>query len=85
MQILISLTGIFAATLTTVCQVPQLLKIVKTKHTKDLSLPTYTTLGIGVFLWMIYGIFVKDLIIITANIVTFIIVAWIWCLKLKYG
>lgn len=85
MQLLISLTGIVAAILTTLCQVPQLIKIFKTKHTKDLSLPTYTALGIGVFLWMIYGLFINDLIIIIANVVTFIIVAWIWLLKKNYG
>lgn len=85
MQLLASLTGISAAILTTLCQIPQLIKILKTKHTKDLSLPTYTTLGIGVFLWMTYGLFVKDLIIITANVVTFMIVAWIWLLKLRFG
>lgn len=84
MQFLISLTGIIAAALTTVCQIPQLLKILKTKHTKDLSLPTYTTLGLGVFLWIFYGVFIKDPIIITANVITFIIVAWIWVLKLIY-
>lgn len=81
MNFFVSLTGISAATLTTACQIPQLLKILKTKHTKDLSLTSYTALGAGVFLWILYGVFIKDLIIITANVITFIIVAWIWLLK----
>ena len=80
-----TLVGSVAAFLTTVCQVPQLIKILKRKHTKDISFETYTILGIGVFLWIIYGLFKRDPIIIIANVVTFIIVFWIWLLKIKYG
>lgn len=81
----VTIIGSVAAFLTTVCQVPQLIKILRRKHTKDISFETYTILGIGVFLWVIYGLFKNDIIIISANVVTFIIVFWIWLLKLKYG
>lgn len=84
-SMLITIIGSIAAFLTTVCQIPQLLQILKSHHTKDISLPTYTYLGVGVFLWAIYGYFVKDIVVLLANIFTFIIVFWIWLLKLKYG
>jgi len=81
----IQIIGYVAAFLTTVCQVPQALRIVKTRHTKDISFATYTALGLGVFGWIVYGILVRDTIIIVANVVTFVLVAFIWLLKLKYG
>lgn len=81
----IDIVGLFAAGLTTFCQVPQALQITKTRHTKDISLPTYTALGLGVLLWVIYGVFIHDPIVIIANIITFILVAYIWVLKLRYG
>lgn len=81
----VQIIGYTAAALTTLCQVPQALRIMKTHHTKDISLATYTALGLGVFLWIIYGIYVKDMVIILANIITFIIVFYIWLLKLRYG
>lgn len=82
---LIQIIGYAAAALTTLCQVPQALRIIKTHHTKDISLATYTALGAGVFLWVIYGIYVNDMVIILANVVTFLIVFYIWILKLRYG
>lgn len=81
----VTLIGSIGAFLTTICQIPQLLKILKTHHTKDISLPTYTLLGVGVFLWMIYGFLIHDNVLLVANIFTFIIVVWIWLLKLRYG
>lgn len=80
----VEIIGFVAATLTTVSQVPQALRIMKTHHTKDISFATYTVLGLGVFLWVIYGLYVKDIIIIFANIITFLVVGYIWLLKLKY-
>lgn len=81
----IQIIGYAAAALTTLCQVPQAVRIVKTHHTKDISFTTYTALGLGVLLWVIYGIYVNDFVIIIANVVTFLIVFYIWLLKLRYG
>ncbi len=81
----ITLIGSIAAFLTTICQIPQLLQVLKTHHTKDISFPTYTILATGVFLWAIYGFYIHDMVLLIANIFTFIIVFWIWLLKIKYG
>ncbi|MEM3373948.1 MAG: SemiSWEET transporter [Candidatus Woesearchaeota archaeon] len=76
--------GLIAASLTSFAGLPQLLKILKTKHTKDLSLEMYTMMFIGVLLWLVYGILKKDLALILANLVSGIIVGLIWVLKIKY-
>lgn len=66
------LIGITAAILTTFGFVPQIIKILRTKSAKDVSIATLFQLSIGVFLWTLYGIHLRDSIIIFANAVTFL-------------
>ncbi|MDD4954246.1 MAG: SemiSWEET family transporter, partial [Candidatus Omnitrophica bacterium] len=49
---------------------PQIFKTFKTRSARDMSLVTLCQLSLGVFLWILYGINIKDKIIITANSVT---------------
>lgn len=66
-----TIVGLTAATLTMFAFIPQIIKIIKTKSVKDVSLITVLQLMLGVSLWIIYGIHLKDPIIILANSVTF--------------
>lgn len=77
--------GIAAGALTTVAFLPQLIRVIRTKHTKDLSLVTFSLFAIGVFLWLIYGILLGELPIILANAVTLLFVALIAVMKIKHG
>ncbi|MCX5704294.1 MAG: SemiSWEET transporter [Candidatus Omnitrophica bacterium] len=65
-----TIIGLSAATLTMFAFIPQIIKVIKTKSAKDVSLITVLQLMFGVFLWVIYGIHLKDPIIILANSVT---------------
>ncbi len=76
--------GLVAATLTTSAGIPQLIKIIKTKSTGDISLGMFVILTLGVFLWLIYGIIVKDIPIIAANTVSLVVSLSLLILKLKY-
>jgi len=78
------LIGFIAAILTTSAFIPQALKTIKTKHTRDLSLIMYLAFSSGVLLWLIYGIILKDLPIILANSVTFIFASIILFLKIRH-
>ena len=73
--------GLVAATCTTVAFIPQALKTIKTK---DLSLPTYILLVVGIILWLLYGILMHDLPVIIANAVTFFFIGTILVLKIKH-
>ena len=55
----IEIIGMFAAILTTLAFVPQVLKVIKLKKTEDLSLSTYIIFTVGVGLWLVYG-FLKN-------------------------
>jgi len=81
---LITVLGLVAATCTTFSFLPQALKTIQTKQTKDLSLGMYIVLITGVILWFVYGIFIKDLPIILANGISLIFTATILFLIIKY-
>jgi len=76
--------GLVAATCTTTSFLPQAVKIIRTRHTKDLSLGMYLILTIGSFLWFIYGVILHDIPLIIANVITFLLTATILILKIKY-
>jgi len=73
--------GSTAAILTMFSFVPQIFKVLKTKSAKDVSLTTLIQLSLGVLLWIIYGIYLRNIIIITANgttLVTLIILLYLY-------
>ena len=69
--------GLIAAVCTTFAFIPQVMKVWKTKQTKDLSLRMYFIMFIGVLLWLVYGIRIDSLSIMLANVVTAILVGTI--------
>ncbi|AVH70050.1 MULTISPECIES: SemiSWEET transporter [unclassified Nostoc] len=80
----ITILGLAAATITTISFLPQMFKTWQTKSAKDVSLVTLITFISGVFLWLIYGIYLQSLPIILANAITLIFNLIILWLKIKY-
>lgn len=79
-----TILGLVAATLTTFAFLPQMLKAIINRQTKDISLLTYIIFVIGIILWFIYGVIKNDLPIMLANIVSFIFAFTILILKIIY-
>lgn len=77
--------GLLAGTLTTIAFLPQVIRVWKSKSTKDLSLVMLGTFTTGVFCWLIYGLMIDSLPIILANAVTFLLAGANVALKLRYG
>lgn len=75
--------GLVAATLTTFSFVPQVVKIWRTRRAEDISLPAFSIFATGVFLWLVYGILRRDLPLILANAVTFLLAASVLILTLS--
>jgi len=80
-----TIIGLVAAVFTTVSFVPQAVKIIKIKETRDISLMTYLLLEAGIFLWLIYGILIGNLPVILANGVTLVFTTIIVVMKIKFG
>lgn len=78
------IVGIVAATLTSVAGLPQLIKVIRSRHTKDLSIEMLVILVIGIGLWIVYGFYQDDLTMIIGNIVPLCIYLCLLGFKLKY-
>ncbi|HLO88070.1 MAG TPA: SemiSWEET transporter [Nostocaceae cyanobacterium] len=80
----LNILGLFAATLTTIAFLPQMLKIWRSQSANDVSFTMLITFITGLVLWLIYGMVLGALPIIIANSVTLcfnLIILW---LKIKY-
>ena len=75
--------GLIAAVCTTFAFIPQVIKVWKTKQTKDLSLRMYSIMFLGILLWLFYGIIIDSLSIILANVVTATLVGTILVYVIK--
>ena len=80
----IMIIGLIAAALTTGALFPQLIKVWKTKSTKDISTGMFSLISAGVFLWFIYGLYVNNFPIIIANSLAFVQAIVILAFKVKY-
>ncbi|MBU6339205.1 MAG: SemiSWEET transporter [Rickettsiales bacterium] len=71
-----------AALLTTISFLPQVIKTIATKDTSGVSFWIYLIFVSGVAMWLLYGILIKNPIIIIANLITFILAGTILVIKI---
>ncbi|MBN8534169.1 MAG: SemiSWEET transporter [Rhizobiales bacterium] len=81
----IEMIGAIAATITTLCWVPQAIKVVRTRETAAISLMMYLMLALGIAMWLAYGVLIGSWPLIGANAVTLVPVLAILGMKLRYG
>ncbi|MGD9131795.1 MAG: SemiSWEET transporter [Candidatus Bathyarchaeota archaeon] len=63
----VEIIGLAAATMGGVSLFPQVLKVLKTKSTRDISREMFLLLTGSIFLWLVYGILLNNMPIILAN------------------
>ncbi|KAB0663712.1 hypothetical protein F6V25_16080 [Oryzomonas japonica] len=80
-----TLLGLVAGTMTSIAAVPQVIKTLRTRHARDISVWQPLLLSIGVALWIVYGMLIHNLPLIVANIVPLACNALLIGLKLHYG
>ena len=76
--------GFVAAFCTTAAFVPQLLRVLKLRSAREISLGTFLMFSIGVALWLLYGISIGSKPVIASNLVTLMLSVSILVLKLRY-
>ncbi len=81
----ILILGLTAGALTTFALLPQVIKTLKLKETKDISLLMYIILCTGIALWLIYGLFIEDIPVIAANTISLALSLTILFSKIRYG
>jgi MtN3 and saliva related transmembrane protein len=77
--------GYIAAVLTTAAFLPQVLKTLRTRETRHISLGMYILFCTGVSLWLLYGVLIHEPPVILANLATLILAGTILLMKLKNG
>lgn len=78
----ITILGFAAALFTTISNIPQATKIIRTKETKGVSAPSYIVLFIGLVAWVAYGIMKSDWPVMIANTISALICGIVLFLKL---
>jgi len=80
----ITVLGLVAGAFTTLAFVPQVIRTWQLKSAADLSIAMIGLNSTGVFLWLIYGLYVRSLPIVVANLVTFVLVTTVLVLAIRY-
>ena len=76
--------GFVAASCTTAAFVPQLVRVLRLRSARDISLPTFLMFSVGVLLWLVYGVYTDSKPVIASNVVTLVLSVSILILKLRY-
>ena len=80
----IQILGLAAGSCTTIAFLPQVIKTWKSGSAKDLSLGMFSFFCFGVLLWLIYGIIIRDVPVILANLFTLVLASSLLYFKLRY-
>lgn len=84
-RIYIEYIGLAAGTLTTAAYLPQVWKTWRTKAVEHISLVMYTSMSLGVLLWLVYGVLIKAPAVIVANGLCLALVVGMLRMKIVYG
>jgi MtN3 and saliva related transmembrane protein len=76
--------GFAAAFCTTAAFIPQLVRVLRLRSAREISLPTFLLFSVGVFLWLVYGLYTGSKPVIVSNVVTLGLSLSILVLKLRY-
>lgn len=79
-----ALIGLFAGLLTTGSQIPQAIKVYKTKSTGDLSGLWVSILFAGTVVWLYYGLSIGDIPLILWNGISIFTLGYIAFMKFRY-
>jgi MtN3 and saliva related transmembrane protein len=80
----IDVIGYCAATMTTISFLPQLIRVVKLRTARDISLGMFLIFTIGTAFWLTYGVLSHSTPVWIANGVTLVLSASILVLKLRF-
>jgi MtN3 and saliva related transmembrane protein len=75
--------GSVAGLLTTVAFVPQVVKTLRTRQTRDISLAMWASFCAGVALWLVYGVVITAWPVVIANVFTLVLAGIVLAVKLQ--
>lgn len=82
--VMVDNVGYVAAFCTTSAFIPQLVRVLRLRSARDISLPMFLIFSFGVFLWVLYGFWVHSIPVFIANGLTLILSVSILIFKLRF-
>jgi MtN3 and saliva related transmembrane protein len=79
---LISIIGVLAAIVSTINQLPQAYKTIRSKDTHSLSLWMYIMVWLATGLWLLYGALKNDFPLILSNCISILPISYILFIKI---
>ncbi len=76
--------GLLAGAITTAAGIPQVVKTYRTRHARDISIWQPILLNVGMLLWLIYGICLRDLPLILANAISILCYSLLIVMKISF-
>jgi MtN3 and saliva related transmembrane protein len=76
--------GYLAALLTAFSGVPQIIRVLKLKESRDISLWTASLLSTGVLFWLIHGLIIQDMPLIVSSGASLLFSTITICVILRY-
>jgi len=77
--------GLVAGALTTLSIIPQIIRVLKLRSAREISVLFTTSLLLGVSCWLAYGILLDLAPLIIWNAIAALLIATLLYLKLRYG
>ncbi|PKO24787.1 MAG: hypothetical protein CVU35_07530 [Betaproteobacteria bacterium HGW-Betaproteobacteria-8] len=78
-----TIIGFIAATLTTIAFIPQVIKVWRTRSTRDVSIGMYALFTTGVASWFCYGLLIGSWPVIVANAITLVLAGLVLIMKIR--
>lgn len=76
--------GLLAGAITTGAAIPQVVKTYRSRHARDISIWQPVLLNVGMLLWLIYGIALRDAPLIWANSISLLCYTALMIMKISY-
>jgi MtN3 and saliva related transmembrane protein len=77
--------GLIAGLLTSIAALPQVIKTWRSRHARDLSIWQPLLLSIGIALWLIYGMLIRNIPLILANITPLVCNLLLTAMKIRFN
>ena len=81
---IVLLTGVTASVFTAASMLPQLVKLIREKKSKDISFGMLGILVVGLSCWIVYGVMRDDWIIIASNAFSWLVTITTIAVAIRY-
>ncbi len=76
--------GLLAGAITSAAAIPQVVRSYRSKHVRDISIWQPVLLDVGMVLWLVYGVIIRDVPLMVANAFSLVCYTLLIVMKFAY-